>query len=803
MAKVDLHVHSKFSHHASEWFLKKLGAHESYTEPELVFRKALAQGMNFVTLTDHNQIEGAQLLLKQYPKQVFTGSELTAYFPEDGCKVHVLVYGITEQEFQDLNQLRQNIYELRDYIKKKYIAHSVAHATYAVNGRLQQSTLEKLILLFDIFEGINGSRDEYLNNSWQKILASLTPKKIDYLQQRYGIEPFSQDAWVKGMTAGSDDHAGLFVGRTYTEIGARTVEEFLEQLKNKMTLAKGRHNNYQTFAFTIYKIAYDFSKQKKTVSNSLISQLNEFVFNNSDISFAQRIKLGLVQKRKQQGVDAEFYDLIQRIKEGKEKDFEEKLKIVYSKISDITDAFLKILFESLEKDLGRGNLFKLARDVSSLIPCAFLAAPFFSSLSHLFRGRTMINTMKRRYLTKEENNKKRIIWFTDTLTDLNGVSESIKNMGFAACEQGMDLLLAAVVPDSDQDDKLPSNLIRLPSFHSIKLPYYEKLSLRIPSVLKAVEMIYQAKPDEMMISTPGPIGLLGLLLGKLLNIKCTGIYHTDFTAQIRALSGAEDLVELTQQYIKWFYSAMHGIKVPTRAYLDILRERGYKTGKLSLYRKSVDVDLFQPQQELGQRIRQQLAYPNYFTCLYVGRISQDKNIDLLVDIYKVLQHEKVNINLLIVGDGPALVALENRAKNYPTIMVMGKKHQQALPALYSMADLLLFPSQTDTFGMVVLEAQACGLPALVTNSGGPKEIVIDHKTGLVLSDLTANAWAEAIKQMKLIKQNNVEKMVTMRRQARQRVLDQYSIKHTLSDLFQLSLDDQTFSDSKKKLTPIC
>jgi len=117
VALVDLHVHSIHSEHPSEWFLQRLGAKESYTDPDLVYQKAMKAGMSFVTITDHNSITGALMLKKKYPKDTFVGVETTAYFPEDRCKIHILIYDIDENQFDEIQKIRENIYLLRDYIE--------------------------------------------------------------------------------------------------------------------------------------------------------------------------------------------------------------------------------------------------------------------------------------------------------------------------------------------------------------------------------------------------------------------------------------------------------------------------------------------------------------------------------------------------------------------------------------------------------------------------------------------------------------------------------------------------------------
>jgi len=189
MAQVDLHVHSKYSNHPSEWFLQRLGASESYTEPEAIYKLARKRGMDFVTVTDHNRIKASLELVKKHPQHCFSGVEATAYFPEDNCKVHILIYGLDREQFAKIQKKRLDIYKLRDYLKKQDLACVVAHATYSVNGKLTLEHLEKLILLFNHFEGRNGSRSTLHNDVLSRVLLGLTQEDIERLQRKHLIEP--------------------------------------------------------------------------------------------------------------------------------------------------------------------------------------------------------------------------------------------------------------------------------------------------------------------------------------------------------------------------------------------------------------------------------------------------------------------------------------------------------------------------------------------------------------------------------------------------------------------------------------
>jgi len=112
--RIDLHIHSKFSKRPSQWVLQKIGCPESFSEPLDIYRLARLRGMNRVTITDHNRIEGA-LEIAHLPG-TFVSEEITTYFPEDHCKIHVLALDITEQQHEDIQKIRENIYELVDYL---------------------------------------------------------------------------------------------------------------------------------------------------------------------------------------------------------------------------------------------------------------------------------------------------------------------------------------------------------------------------------------------------------------------------------------------------------------------------------------------------------------------------------------------------------------------------------------------------------------------------------------------------------------------------------------------------------------
>ncbi len=131
--------------------------------------------MDFVTITDHDTIEGC-LAISPLP-DTFVSEQVTTYFPQDPCKINLLVWGLSEAQHAEICRLRDNIFDLQAFLQQQTLAHAVAHPLYSINGKLTTSHLERLILLFQHFEGVNGLRDALLSDLTQHLLTQLTPRK--------------------------------------------------------------------------------------------------------------------------------------------------------------------------------------------------------------------------------------------------------------------------------------------------------------------------------------------------------------------------------------------------------------------------------------------------------------------------------------------------------------------------------------------------------------------------------------------------------------------------------------------------
>jgi len=166
----------------------------------------------------------------------------------------------------------------------------------------------------------------------------------------------------------------------------------------------------------------------------------------------------------------------------------------------------------------------------------------------------------------------------------------------------------------------------------------------------------------------------------------------------------------------------------------------------------------------------------------MGRVSQDKGLDFLLEVYNKLLKRRGNLNLLIVGDGPYLQEMKQKAKDSKGIVFLGRKDYEELPNIYAAADLFVFPSATDTFGMAVLEAQSCGLLAVVSDTGGPKEIVKDYRTGLVAQANHLAEWKQRIEFLLEMIEHYPPRYVKMREMARENAVENYDWERALEEL---------------------
>jgi glycosyltransferase involved in cell wall biosynthesis len=373
----------------------------------------------------------------------------------------------------------------------------------------------------------------------------------------------------------------------------------------------------------------------------------------------------------------------------------------------------------------------------------------------------------------------RILWFTDTINDLNGVSYTLSEIGRLAHQKGLDLKIVTSLDDIGSGETVPPYIMNLHSIHSFKLPYYERYTLKLPSVLKSLKDIYCYDPDMIYISTPGPVGLIGLLGARLMNVRSVGFYHTDFSLQAKQIVDDVSVANMLEIYTKWFYSATDEIRVPTKEYIKMLERLGFEPTKMRLFKRGIDTLMFLPRSSGKVFLRDRWGLNGDTTLLYVGRISKDKSLDFLLETFNRLNEKRPYTKLLLVGDGPYLPELKKKVNGTQGILFAGRIDHEELPMIYSGADLFLFPSTTDTFGKALLEAQACGLPAIVSDEGGPKELILHGKTGFVAEAGNLIDWERKIERILSMMEHSPIAYQRMKEDARDHVIKNHGWEEAL------------------------
>ena len=291
----------------------------------------------------------------------------------------------------------------------------------------------------------------------------------------------------------------------------------------------------------------------------------------------------------------------------------------------------------------------------------------------------------------------RILVATDAWhPQVNGVVRTLTHMAAAATAFGVEV-----------------SFLTPQSFRTVAMPSYPDLRLALPGPAKIARLIAEARPDSIHIATEGPIGLLVRRYCRQHQLPFTTSFHTRFPEYISArLPIPESWIWAA---LRWFHGASQAVMAATPALASELRARGFRN--VVLWPRGVDAGQFHPRAvDLG------LPRP-VFLC--VGRVAVEKNLEAFLDLD--LPGTKV-----IVGDGPARAAL---ARNYPQAVFLGARQGEELAQAYAAADVFVFPSKTDTFGLVLLEALASGLPVAAFPVTGPRDVICNHPVGALNEDL--------------------------------------------------------------------
>jgi glycosyltransferase involved in cell wall biosynthesis len=277
---------------------------------------------------------------------------------------------------------------------------------------------------------------------------------------------------------------------------------------------------------------------------------------------------------------------------------------------------------------------------------------------------------------------------------------------------------------------------------SVGLEIYRGLTVQIPRMDDIMAYMDRMAFDVIHVSTPGPMGLLGLLAARQRGIPVCGTYHTDFPRYARELTGDPGIEEVGWRFMRWFYGQLDRVAAPTDSVRRDLVSQGLDARRIRVVGRGVDTAKFSPLRR-DAAWRREWGGQHSLILLYAGRISREKNLDTLAGAFRKLRETRPDVCLVLAGDGPFRAELEMMVRDLP-VRFAGMLDGAALARAYASSDLFVFPSRTDTFGRVVLEAQASGLPVVVSGDGGPKHAMIDGQTGIVVDPIVEDNLVAAI-----------------------------------------------------------
>ncbi len=776
--KTDLHVHSRHSTRPSEWILQKIGCAESYTDPLELYRIARARGMDLVTITDHNTLAGA-LDIAHLPG-AFVSEEITTYFPEDRVKLHVLAWDITEAQHEDITRVRASVYDLVAYLRGQGIVHGIAHPMYAMSEAMRPEHFERLMLLFENVE-LNGSRDDYQNGIVAAIATSLTRQDIEFLADKHDLPPVYGDAWRKHLTAGSDDHSSLNIARSWTAVeDASDPAAFLAGLNAGRGSVGGRAATPRTMAYNLYSIAWQFYRDR--------FKLERFVGKDLLLRFTERAltlsrprtpglttgltgalhnlvghmrALGLRHRRPRTLLDAVHKGALEIITD--DANLMQTFDAASLTPCQAEGQWFRFVDAASEKVLGHfahsiltglsgANIFDVFNAMGSAGSSYTLLAPYFVAYSLFTKDRDFCRSCHDAFCSRRgqarPHERMKVAHFTDTFFDVNGVARTLRQQAAAAKRHGKALTVFTCGPEEMAGNE--PGVCRFDPIGSWSMPEYPDLTLYYPPLLKMLDRVYEGGHTLVHAATPGPMGLAALAVARILKLPFVGTYHTAFPQYASRLTGDPAMEELMWRYMVWFHNQMDVVYVPSKAFADELAAKGVREDRLLLYPRGIDTARFHPDKRNGFYDGRYQVAEDETKILYVGRVSREKGLHHLVSAFRsacaARPGLRPNLRLIVVGDGPYLDEMRAETAGLPAVFT-GALDGDDLARAYASADIFAFPSATDTFGNVVLEAQASGLPVIVTDMGGPAENVEPGLTGLVVPARDARAMAEAVLEL--------------------------------------------------------
>ena len=805
--RVDLHCHDHNSDTPDELWGRILGLPETWLKTGKLVKCLRRNGSDVLTVTNHNNARSCWKLLDQ-GYDVLVGAEFTCYFPEANLYLHVLTYGFTPEQEVVLFDKRQNVYDFLRYAAAQDIPVVLPHPLYFYtrNDKINLELFEKLAVMFQRFEVLNGQRDLWQSTLTLNWVHSLTPEKIREYARKHKLNP--SDFGVnpdqpKALSGGSDDHMGIFAGQCGTRLMVPNLEQRLrEEPASKLALEAIRAGNMAPYGHVAenqkLNIALlDYFAQIAT--NIEDPGLLRILLHRGEASdklacFALSNVLLELQKHKQSRKFFEFvHDALQGKKPNKmlrwkiskkyrfciayleqiadsraQGSAEEFTRTVNLAITGLFTEINKVIIQRVQdsklaeklSEPGALSTEELTRkfEVPSQVTAWLLGTPskytqvtdrclgdlldkltFPAMIAAVLAGANLASTrvlyQNREFLNNfaadlgRNHHEYRALHLTDTLFDKNGVSNSLT--GKLRQIQGNDLAIDMLVCHETAKPEPHLHVTR--PLTAFTLPESGGQQLRVPDLLEISRVFYDGGYDRVICSTEGPMVAVALFLKHMFNVPCYFFMHTDWIEYIKCTTQAtQHERDRVRRLLRLLYSQFDGIFVLNREHRDWLTGFEMELDADKVFLTAHHAPQVQTQvQPIDKSELFEDATDSTPVLFIACRLSAEKGIMDLPDIIARARKVMPDLKLVIAGSGPAEEELKTLL---PDAKFMGWIDKQTLASLYAGLDLFVFPSRFDTFGNVLLEAFAHGMPAIAYDCKGPRDIIEHDISGYLVND---------------------------------------------------------------------
>ncbi len=314
---------------------------------------------------------------------------------------------------------------------------------------------------------------------------------------------------------------------------------------------------------------------------------------------------------------------------------------------------------------------------------------------------------------RDDGETPRVAIVADGIGSTHGVTRTIEEIR----ERGVPDFEIEVVGTDPEVDR------RLAAVCEFEVPFYPAWRIGVPSLPAAVQTLADGCYEAIHVCSPGPAGIAGALVARALGLPLVGSYHTELTAYAGLRSGEQRVAATMAMAVGAFYGACDVVLSPSSASDRALAQMGMPAERVLRWDRGVDTSRFDPRLGSGSLL------PESINVMYSGRVTREKGADLLVEAFLRARAGEPRLHLVVAGGGPEQERVRERLGSAATFL--GWLQGEELARAYASADIFMFPSATDTFGQVILEAQASGLPVLAVARGGPLSLVEHRVTGLL------------------------------------------------------------------------